>query len=47
MKQQCVEAETKNEAREQCPWAAVVAEVEGGYHCFESLADYQTWKNQI
>ena len=28
------------------PWAAIIDRVEGGYIVFESVADYETWKNQ-
>lgn len=29
------------------PWACKIIEVEGGYHAFESITDYNTWINQI
>lgn len=28
------------------PWAAKIAKVEGGYMAFESIVDYDTWRNQ-
>jgi len=34
------------QAVRECPWAAVVAKVEGGYLCFESRADWATWRKQ-
>lgn len=46
MKSEFVEAETRSEAETKCPWAAVVRKVEGGYHAFESVQDYETWKRQ-
>lgn len=30
----------------QCPWAAKVVKVEGGYLAFESIADWKTWQKQ-
>lgn len=30
----------------QCPWACKIVKVDGGYLAFESLKDYQTWKEQ-
>lgn len=29
------------------PWASVAVGVEGGYMAFESMADYETWRNRI
>ena len=46
MQQQFVEAKTKKEALAKCPWAEVIVKVEGGYMCFESRQDYETWKRQ-
>ena len=46
MQQQFVEAKTKKEAQVKCPWAEVIVKVEGGYMCFESRQDYETWKRQ-
>lgn len=37
---------TRAEAIKACPWACKVVKVDGGYRAFESLADYQTWRNQ-
>lgn len=28
------------------PWAAKLTRVEGGYQAFESVTDWETWKNQ-
>ncbi len=33
-------------AKKQCPWAAYISKVVGGYQCFESVDDFKTWKNQ-
>ena len=46
MKQQFVEAKNRKEAQRECPWAERIVKVHGGYHCFESERDYETWKNQ-
>lgn len=32
--------------RKRCPWAAVIARVEGGFVAFESRDDYRTWRAQ-
>ncbi len=32
--------------KRQCPWAAKIAKVCGGYIAFESIADWQTWRGQ-
>jgi hypothetical protein len=37
---------TRSVAIRTCPWAAKIVKVDGGYMAFESLDDYQTWKNQ-
>lgn len=29
------------------PYTSVAVEVEGGYMAFESVDDYNTWKNQV
>jgi hypothetical protein len=36
-----VEVETEEEAYDKCPWAAIVIEMEGGYHCFRYITDYE------
>ncbi len=30
----------------QCPWAAKIVKIHGGYIAFESIGDWKTWKNQ-
>lgn len=32
--------------RRQCPWAAKIVRVEGGYMAFQSIEDWKTWKSQ-
>ena len=46
MRTQFCQVETKEEALDICPWSAEVAEAEGGFMCFESGDDFNTWKNQ-
>lgn len=41
-----VEVKSAAAARKACPWAAKVVKVEGGYMCFEFLADYEVWAKQ-
>jgi len=45
MRKQFVEG-SRYLAAKTCPWACVMATVNGGYMCFESIEDYNTWKNQ-
>jgi hypothetical protein len=40
------DAKTRYWARKLCPWAVVIAKVEGGFICFHSVADYKKWRNQ-
>ena len=37
---------TREEAEEKMPLASVIIHVFGGYKGFESLYDYEVWKNQ-
>lgn len=30
----------------QCPWAAKIVKVDGGYMAFESIEEWKTWKRQ-
>ena len=46
MRSEFVEAETIEDAEAVCAWAAKVIEVEGGFHAFESIADYEMWRKQ-
>lgn len=33
-------------AKSQCPWAARIVRVDGGYMCFASIADWAVWKSK-
>ena len=46
MRTQFVQVATRKAALDACPWAAKVVKVEGGYMCFESVTDYETWRRQ-
>jgi len=46
MKTEFIECKTRVTAKRNCPWAAIVVKVSGGYKAFESWDDYYTWKNQ-
>lgn len=46
MRQQFVDAKTLQAAKKAAPWAEKIVKVEGGYHAFESIQDYETWKKQ-
>lgn len=39
MRKQFVEGGTREQAEAECPWAAEVIEVDGGWQCFESQTD--------
>jgi hypothetical protein len=40
-------AATLEAAKQVAPWAAVIVEVDGGWHAFESHDDYDTWCKQV
>ena len=46
MRKQFVECETPERAEDACPWAAKIIEAEGGFWCFESVQDAETWRRQ-
>ena len=46
MRTEFVECKSRSTAARRCPWAAVIAKVDGGFRCFESRYDYDVWKNQ-
>lgn len=46
MRQEFIVCNTKRAAQKSCPWASVIVKVTGGYRCFESVTDADTWKNQ-
>lgn len=47
MRQEFCEVATIEEAQAKCPWAVEVVAVEGGFMCFESADDYDTWSKQV
>lgn len=47
MRKQFVQVKTREEAEEACPWAAEIVEADGGFWCFESVQDAETWKAQV
>jgi len=46
MRNKFAQVTTRKQAFAECPWAAVVVKVAGGYQCFESADDARVWKNQ-
>lgn len=46
MRTQFVQVDTRKQATSECPWAAKIVKVDGGYMCFESVTDYETWRAQ-
>lgn len=46
MKKEYIQVKTAKEAAEIAPWASYLQKVKGGYMAFESVNDYETWKNQ-
>lgn len=46
MRKQFVACDTRKEAKAECPWATYIAQVFGGFMCFESRDDYITWRWQ-
>ena len=46
MRKEFLRTPTYSAAKKAAPWATVIAKAEGGYHAFESLNDYLTWKAQ-
>lgn len=47
MRSEFIEANTLVEAEAAAPWAAEIIKVDGGYHAFESMADYDQWMRTI
>ncbi len=39
-----IQAESCLQARNEAPWAAVIAKCDGGYIAFENQTDYRIWK---
>ncbi len=46
MRTQFIQTSSPKKALAECPWAAKLIKVEGGYRCFESVSDYETWRKQ-
>lgn len=44
MRSQFIETNSRRIAKAECPWAAIIAKVDGGYMAFESTVDYRTWR---
>jgi hypothetical protein len=41
-----IQAADRTTAKKACPTATRIIKVDGGYMCFETETDYQTWKQQ-
>lgn len=41
-----IECKSRTTAKRKCPWASATMKVEGGFFCYESVADYAIAKNQ-
>lgn len=46
MRKVFVECKTRYQAQKECPWANNIAKVGEGFMCFETITDYEIWKNQ-
>jgi len=46
MRKEFVSCKDRRTAKRRCTWAVVIAKAEGGYWCFESLADAVVWGMQ-
>jgi len=46
MRKQFIACKNRKTAKNRCPWASVIASVEGGFIAFESVKEYKIWKNQ-
>ena len=46
MREQLVICKYRYQAAKECPWASRITKVTDGYLCFESITDYEIWKNQ-
>lgn len=46
MRKKFIQCENRKQAVKECPWASMIVLVVGGYMCFESITDYEVWKNQ-
>ena len=41
-----LQVETRKEAVKAAPGAAKIVKVSGGYMAFDTVSEYETWKNQ-
>lgn len=41
-----IECKSRSTAKRRAPWAAVITKVDGGFMAFESVSDYEMWRNQ-
>jgi hypothetical protein len=46
MRQLTVICKSRSTASNKAPWASRITKVTDGFKCFESIDDYNTWKNQ-
>lgn len=46
MRTETIYTNSRKEAVKAMPWAVKVIKVDGGYKGFESMSDYETWRNQ-
>jgi hypothetical protein len=46
MRVEFIPCASRSTAARQCPWAAKIVKVDGGFRAFESMADYETWHGQ-
>lgn len=46
MRQKFVNSTSLKQLAIECPWAAHIMKVCGGYMCFEAYEDFKTWRNQ-
>lgn len=46
MRQHIIECKTLRTAKRRAPWAAKLVKVYGGWMAFESVTDWEIWKNQ-
>ena len=46
MRKEFLIVKSRETAKRRCPWAVRIIKAEGGYWAFESITDFQTWKNQ-
>jgi hypothetical protein len=46
MRREVIHCKSRSTAAKRCPWAAIIAKVEGGFIAFESVTDYETWRRQ-